>query len=384
MKNKNLWTVWIAPIAVALLTVFLGFYLNRSVVDLKYTLSDRIVVNHQGESVQQLEIKNLGNASAEKIIIDLIGNIKTHSLTKNAESDTVEEFSKPSGFQIIYPELPPQSSIRIAVTTTDSIGIQATISHNKGIAKEALASSSTNELSFVLLVLYAFLFGFYFLSNIKNVFITIWSKKAISDNSAHELLTRITHPAFLKKEWSELKELALQQEIKVITNDALSTLYPIEEKGSYKFLQGALFSELNLSDKEKHDLIVISKKSLELSICNKRDEIYKFSNFNELMLSKKPELFPSDQWYSLRKSVVDCYLKKLKQLDEKFMLIDQVNESELVKISFEKLDCLEDIEREEFKNHLKNSFVEITKNKISNIPLHGKDNIVALCQTSKP
>jgi len=99
-NTKPLFVGSVITLVITLIGAYFAFYLSRSSVDLKYTLSERITINTQGESVQQLEIKNLGNASAEKIVINLIGDIKTHSIAKNVENDKVQEFSKSDGLQM--------------------------------------------------------------------------------------------------------------------------------------------------------------------------------------------------------------------------------------------------------------------------------------------
>ena len=160
-NTKSLIVGWVITLIITLIGAYFAFYISRSTVDLKYTLSERIVINTQGESVQQLEIKNLGNASAEKIVINLIGDIKTHSITKNVENDEVQEFSKTDGLQIVYPELPPQSSIKIALTSTGRDGSKVSISHSKGVASEALSSSSSSIIGIILAIIYFLMIGLY-------------------------------------------------------------------------------------------------------------------------------------------------------------------------------------------------------------------------------
>jgi hypothetical protein len=140
----------IVTIITGLIIAIFTFNLSKSTVIVKYTLSEKIIINSQDQGVQQLMIKNLGNTTAEKIIIDLVGNIKNYTIVKNAESDNAKAFSKANGIQIIYPELPPQSSIKMAITSTGSEEIKASISHSTGVGEESLSSSS----SLVGLVLY--------------------------------------------------------------------------------------------------------------------------------------------------------------------------------------------------------------------------------------
>lgn len=72
MNEKNNTKSLIVGSAITLVITLIGayfaFYLSRGTVDLKYTLSEIIAINTQGESVQQLEIKNLGNHLPRRLL----------------------------------------------------------------------------------------------------------------------------------------------------------------------------------------------------------------------------------------------------------------------------------------------------------------------------
>ncbi len=159
------------------------------------------------------------------------GDIKNYSIEKNTQSDIVQEFSKANGVQIIYSELPPQSFVKMVITSNGSEGIKASIRHSKGVGEEALSSaSSTSWLNIAFIVFYFCVIILYLALSLKNLVINIWSRNAISKYSEEKILKRTTTPAFLRKEWVNLREIALVQIIKDIEDDMCHSLYSIESK----------------------------------------------------------------------------------------------------------------------------------------------------------
>ncbi|GEM_PF-4339024 len=369
---------------ITLIGAYFAFHLSRSTVDLKYTLSERIIINTQGESVQQLEIKNLGNASAEKIVINLIGDIKTHSITKNIENDKVQEFSKPDGLQIVYPELPPQSSIKIALTSTGREGIKASISHGKGIAKEALSSSSSNAMGTIAAILYLLMFGFYTWSNINNMLIFIWSKRAIRKYDIEMILKRSSSPVLLKKEWNDIRELALHQVSLEIIVRADESFLPVTSKNCFKFLEEKLFANCAFTVEEKNKLIKTAQESVELSIHMKCDNIYNLFDFKDLLKLDRPKLFPKEDWSNLREYVITYYCREIIRKDFMYLNISKIDNCETLKALSCNLDFLDEGERTKFVKTVKNNFIETLKQAILNLQSNGIKDVEALSQTPKP
>lgn len=369
---------------VTLIGAYFAFYLSRSTVDLKYTLSERIVINTQGESVQQLEIKNLGNTSAEKIVINLVGDIKTHSIIKNVENDIVQEFSTPDGLQIIYPDLPPQSSIKIALTSFERDGCKVSINHNKGSAKEALSSSSSSSKNTISNVLLYTMLVFYIWINIKNTLLSIWLGYAVSKYSFDKVLKRFSPPVFLKKKWQDIRELALRSALLKIINEADDLTLPVTRKNCFKFLEDELFADCVFSDEEKKKLVETAQELVKILIHIKCDNIYNLSNFVDLLKLEKPKLFIKDKWSSLRGEVMASYLRAINREDFRFFEIHKIDECETTKALFHNLDFLEEQERAVFFKNAKENFLRTLKNKIDNVASYSKENIKTLCQTSKP
>ncbi len=368
----------------SLIVAYFGFYLSHSNIDLKYTLSERIIMNVQGESVQQLEIKNLGNAPAEKIVVNLIGEIKTYSITKNVENDSVEEFNMSDGVQIIYPELPPKSSIKIAITSFGREGIKTSISHRKGIAEEALSSteSSDNLLGIIVAAIYFLVLGFYLWSNIKNMLIYIWSRHAIGRYDLEKIFKRSSPPTFIKKDWENIRKLAFHQVLIEITKYSNEIFLPLESKNCFWFLEEKLFADCFFTQDEKKELLKTAQESVELSIYMKCNNIFNLSDFKDLLGINKPKLFEERKWNDLRKFVIDLYNKRIIRNDSMFLINNKIDYSETVKVLSGNLDFLDERERIEFIKKVKESFLEILKQNIWN--LYSTNDIKVFCQTPKP
>jgi len=101
----------VVVIVSAVLAVIVGYYLTRETADLRFVLSERIPVDFAGvesqSNVQQLEIRNTGNAVAESIQIKIRGHITQYTVFKYSMADSIREFKMPDHLELIYPTLPP-------------------------------------------------------------------------------------------------------------------------------------------------------------------------------------------------------------------------------------------------------------------------------------
>lgn len=369
---------------VTLMGAYYAFYLSRATVDLKYTLSERIVISTQGESVQQLEIKNLGNASAEKIVINLAGDIQTYSIIKNVESDIVQEFSTSDGLQIVYPDLPPQSSIKIALTSIGKDGCKVLINHSKGVAKEALSSSSSSGVYLFANILIIFMLAVYIWLNIKNTLISVWYERAISKYTLEKVLKRPSPPIFLKKRWEDIREIALQQVLLEIIDKADRITTPVQSTNCFQFLDEKMFSNDMISIEEKINLVEIAQEVVKLHIHIKCNKIYNLSDFVDLLKIEKPKLFLEDRWSELRGEVIKSYLQAISREDFMFSKIYEIDNCETAKLLSRNLDFLYDRERMDFSNKAKKTFLSAIKQKIDNTDSYGQKDIESLCQAPLP
>jgi len=381
---KSLIVGSIITLIVTLIGAYYAFYLSRSTVDLKYTLSERIVINAQGESVQQLEIKNLGNTSAEKIVINLIGDIKIHSITKNVENDKVQEFSTSDGIQIVYPDLPPQSSIKIALTSIGRDGCMVSVSHGKGIAKEALSSSSSGGIYLIINVLIFSMFIYYIWINTNNTLISIWSNRAISNYNLDKVLKRSSPPVLIKKNWKDIRKLALQHALLEIIEEADESVFSVTSKKCFKFLDEKLYTNCVFSTDEKMKLVETAQELAKLFIHIKCDKIYDASEFVDLLKLEKPKLFHKDKWSNIREEVIASYLQKISREDLMLSKIYKIDDCVTTKVLSNKLDFLDDEEHGEFIKNVKENFLRKLKQQINNLVFYDKEDIEALCQTPIP
>jgi hypothetical protein len=143
---KNMGKI-IGSLLLVAISVLMTFWVNKKEANLRYTLSEQIPIAFSGgnssDIIQQLEIKNLGNAEATRIVIRIQGSVSSHQLQKYASSDIEQVFNGPP-FEIIYPKLPPQAGIKLSIKSVSrGIGYNnLTISHDGGIAQEALSNNS--------------------------------------------------------------------------------------------------------------------------------------------------------------------------------------------------------------------------------------------------
>ena len=89
---KKIGSLILAPVIVGIIITVFSFYINNEKVDIKYSLSSPIKIPSKSNVVRQLKIQNVGNASAEEIIITLNGDIQNYDIIKYAEKHIYEEF----------------------------------------------------------------------------------------------------------------------------------------------------------------------------------------------------------------------------------------------------------------------------------------------------
>lgn len=150
----------IAGIFVALFTL----YINKEKIDVKYNLSAPISIPSEKYSVQQLKIQNVGNATAENLVITLNGNIQKYEIKKYSEQDNIQEFelTDSNGKQICYSKLPKEGSIVITMNISNSDSLKVEIKHDKGKASEVF--SSREGIGIVYLFFLAIIIIYFYLS----------------------------------------------------------------------------------------------------------------------------------------------------------------------------------------------------------------------------
>lgn len=172
------------PIIAAVIGAIIPLYINQEKVEVKYSLSAPIAIPAENRFVQQLTIKNMGNASAENIIIKMKGNIQKYVIKKYSEDDDVKEYSLSDeiGKQLTYPLLPKDGGIVVILDIKDSGLTGLEIKHNKGNANEVF--SSQTKIGFVY-IFFIISIIFYIAFSIK------YFNECINLKSLYELLNDI-------------------------------------------------------------------------------------------------------------------------------------------------------------------------------------------------
>jgi hypothetical protein len=136
----------VASIAAALVT----YALTKKAPDVRYSLSDRIPVTFTNqdevpsESVQQLEVRNVGNEEAHDIQVRINSHITLVKLIKHSERVAPAVYVDRIPFELVYPSLPPDASFAIVFKSAQPVPNSiVTVRHAGGMAKEALAPSNT-------------------------------------------------------------------------------------------------------------------------------------------------------------------------------------------------------------------------------------------------
>ena len=206
MKDKFLIPLLIG-LAITAATIFGTYYYNRTVPDVRYTLSEPIPIsflspNGNPESIQQLEIKNVGNLKSERVRVKITGHIRAYKLDPYSQEDKPNVFSEGSNFEIAYPELPPQGGFTVTVKaegfTVNSSNLM--IGDSTGPSRAALSKeSSSGSFSWIFVAINLISAMVYWI-------VTAWKIKELNlDVAPMTALLRMRRPWYLtQKRWSKL------------------------------------------------------------------------------------------------------------------------------------------------------------------------------------
>lgn len=290
----------LGSLILVLIPVYLGYYLTQKRPDVRYTLSDRIPLSFSSESnssivegIQQLEVRNLGNEKAEKIVSKIAANVTDYEIQKYIASDNVQVFTDQQTFQLVYPELPPQAGfLLIFKTSGDGVNLDDVIvSHDLGIAQEALAkqvSSSFNQIIYWgAFLFYIFLGGI----SVRNSFVDWWENSMSHKNI--ELILRTTRPWYA---WNrDLLEIQTRAITKIISDDYIHA-WNLNLSEAFKLLsldKPENFPDGKWSQVHERAVDVFSKAYLHCIASASRDTIL------EILHLKKPTYFPQEKWDKL-------------------------------------------------------------------------------------
>jgi hypothetical protein len=298
-------------LVVGIIIAIVAFNLNREYVDLRYTLSEKIptrfVETSTAEAVQQLVVKNNGNAAATKIQIKINGFIKDHDILKNAVSDVVEENNSNGHFEAIYPSLPPDAQFTY-IFKTSGYGIDKQnleIKHNKGKAAEALArdiqSLYTNIYNYFSLGMILFIFG---------ILLLLFRSMAIDSLESHG--THTDYHSYLNKQkplyvsqekWETIRRAFIGGKIKP---NYLSEFPNIEESEAYKILNQ---DKPNFITEDEWTLLrQTASTNLEDQLSYSIKARSSLSNLEKYFLLKKPKHFQENKWSEIVEKINNNYI----------------------------------------------------------------------------
>ena len=149
---------FVGSLFVALFAAAFAYQLSRKAPDVRYTLSERIPVTFStsddelpAESVQRLEVRNVGNDEAREVQVKLNARVTWHKLLKHSETSAPVVFANRVPFELVYPSLPPEASIVVIFRSTGSVQNTAvSVHHSAGRATEALARTGTSWGSWIM------------------------------------------------------------------------------------------------------------------------------------------------------------------------------------------------------------------------------------------
>lgn len=291
-------------IATAIGTV-IPLYINQEKVDIKYNLSSPIKIPSKSNVVRQLQIQNVGNASAEEIIITLNGDIQNYDIIKYAEKDIYEEFDLPTGLgkQIYYKQLPRDGSIIITMNISGSGLLDVDIKHNKGKASEVF--SSQMKIGYALLFFIISIL-FYLISSAKYFIDDYWISSVLQYDKKKILNKK--QPFYLSEsKWKEIKTLAIKNELAEIRNESFISIESLKDSKATFYLTAQNLEKLELSDDEKKKMI---SETSEIYLKNLRIEYNRtYSEYEYIMAFSilRPELVEEVKWNEERERLLSNY-----------------------------------------------------------------------------
>lgn len=308
--KKNIKYYFIAPLAVALIVLFVGAYINRSKPDIRFSLSGGLSSELLGETstenVQLLEIRNIGKEEAQRLRIKINASLTSYKLKKFSEGDKVEEFPSSKGLEIVYPSLPPQGTIKVILQSRATIGkFDIDVSHSKGKGEEAFTGEASSGLIYGGIALF-FVLGFYgFMLIMLGKSSAIDHLESQSEYASNIILSR-RKPIFIdQKRWNTIRVKALGNKIKYVYGS-------IDKLESYKLL--CLTEKIDyLTEEEWISLQHRAIEQLTDIFKTKINTAWRHTDIVELLSITKPLLFPEKEWAELQLKMNESYFVLLKK-----------------------------------------------------------------------
>lgn len=299
-----------------LVTVIAGvavyYFTTRAAPDVRYTLSEKIPVtfadptNTTLETVQQLEIKNIGNAEAQKIVVKIKGQIIAYTINKYSASDNIQVFDQQQPIEIVYSQLPPQAGFKI-VFKTESEGIEysdVTVSHSTGLACEALSRTNSSLSALFSLGLFAF-YAILSAITLRSNLVDIW-KSGLRHKDIGEIILKNKPWYSRDSEWSQARLDAAKETVS--KNDAWRNINKVQ---SYQFL--IMDKPNSYSNTEWKEITDRAIDDLENKYQYNLNTAISSSEIIELLNVERPQYFPEIKWEKLEKEANKQYVSLMKK-----------------------------------------------------------------------
>ncbi len=294
--------------------VFL-WYFNRSTPDVRYSLSEPILVSfaHPGgklpdgkpaEVVQQLEVKNVGNLQADNVLVKIRGSVKEYILKKHSETDDTKETNRERLFEVHYPALPPGGSFQLSFKSNGD-GVAArdvSVSDSRGLARDALASAGPGTGTYVLWSLIAF-YLLLILSTLRSSSVGGWKIGKWREPVGQ--IVSSTKPFYMsEKEWKGAVTDAVKEAIRgphLIHLD-------ISKHPAYRLLQLDAPSAL-ADDAEWKVCTELAVDTLVKEYSGAVNGAFPESRVLEILDTQRPRDFPESKWMELKTHASKRYVE---------------------------------------------------------------------------
>lgn len=366
----------IAGIFVALFTL----YINKEKIDVKYNLSAPISIPSEKDYVQQLRIQNVGNATAENLVITLNGNIQKYEIKKYSEQDNIQEFelTDSNGKQICYSKLPKDGSIIITMNINGSDSLKIDIKHDKGKATEVF--SSQTKVGFAL-IFFAVSMLFYLLFGVKNLIDDYWIT-SILQYHRKKIFPRDKPFLLSESRWKEIRGMAIENEIASIKRDYFISAKGLQESSALNYLNNDKINKLKLDNEEQKKIISTTKDYFLKEFRNLRNMLYSKNEYVEILSISKPDLVEESVWLIEREKIFSSYEEFIKS-----RCYDIYNVSKTDQFIKDALDIntISDIEKNKIKQDIEQWWLKNLEQWIRGLASDsGKNYIEQIFQTKKP
>lgn len=300
----------IVTLVITIIGAYFTNYFSSEKADVRYALSERfptgLVSTKPAESLQHLEIKNMGKTEAKHIQIVISARIASYELLKHSKADIFKEYKTPDSLEIIYPSLPPQGSIKMLVKSmgTGIDGRNLNISHSKGRAEEAFERNSiATLLTNAFMIAFLFATALSLVSTGRNMQISDLESSA---NYATDKVLKKKKPFYISEEkWLAIRKSALENKIE-------RDWGPVGEKSSSYILLNVDKPDY-LDEEEWHKLRKSAERKLTENLLTAAYRYHSSKNVLSLLGISKPKYFNEKEWLEIIETLNKAYFVMLRQ-----------------------------------------------------------------------